>query len=109
MCDVAKVEVTSYTFIKSFCLPYQLISTSQPAINSNEFINVTFSYIKSYVAKFYLDVKKVKVNLGSSFKQTRMCPGPQCYLPTFMEIVNWPQKRFLRVFSNISVTVILVM
>ena len=31
--------------------------------------------------KFDLDVKQVKVNLGSSFKQTWYAPHPLCYIP----------------------------
>ena len=47
---------------------------------------ITFSKKKSHLnaieSKFDLDIKLVKVNLGSSFEQTWKAPHPQCYIPS---------------------------
>ena len=40
------------------------------------------SHLNALGSQFDLDVKLVKVNLGSSFKQTWKAPLPQCYIPT---------------------------
>ena len=46
-----------------------------------------------------LDIKP-KVNPGSSFKQSLMGPGPQCYIPKFMEIGPLaPEKKSFKGFT----------
>ena len=48
-------------------------------INFSKKKNIPFKYFKN---KFDLDVKYVKVILGSSFEQTWEALHPQCYIPS---------------------------
>ena len=58
----------------------------------------TFSYRKGYVTKFDFAVKEVTVNPGSSFEQTMMCPRPQCFIPSFMEISPLVREKIFEGF-----------
>ena len=52
---------------------------------STAFYKSTFPKISDLNAlgsKFDLDIKKVKVHLGSEFEQTLLAPHPKCYIPS---------------------------
>ena len=59
----------------------------------------TFSYRIALISPCPL---KVKANPGSSFEQTMMGRGPQCYIPSFVEIGRpVPEKKILKGFYHI--------
>ena len=70
-----------------------------------------FSYRKAQVTKFYLAVKYVKVNPGSSFEQTMISRSPKCYIPSFVKICpQVPEKKICEGFlPYMDVAAILVM
>ena len=55
------------------------------------------SHLNALGSKFDLDVKQVKVNLGSSFKHTWYASHPQCYIPSpkVIGLLVW-RRRFLK-------------
>ena len=63
---------------------------------------VTFFLYKK-VAKFDLVIKYVAVKPGSSFGQTMMGLGPQCYIPKFMEIGPLVPEKIFKGFYHIWV------
>ena len=76
----------SHNFIYSISCLHLPLFRSQAAIVFKTSIVFTFSQVKDYVSKIDLAVKYVKVIVGSSFEQTMTGWGPQCYIPSFLEI-----------------------
>ena len=69
------------------------------------------SHLNAIGSKFDLDLKKVKVNLGSSFEQTWMAPHPQFYIPnpTITVLLVLEKKIFKGFLPYMGEAVILVM
>ena len=84
---------------------------SLAAIVSEKSTVFTFSHRKTYVTKFDLAVKQVKVTPVSSFEQTMMGWSPEFYIPSFIEIgLPVPKKKiFEGVLQYVGVVAILVM
>ena len=92
----------SLTFINSFGCLHLTSFRSQFAIFSEKSTVFTFSYRKTYVTKFDLSVNWAKVNPGSSFVQTMIGWGHQCYMPSFVQIIPLvPEENILKVFYHI--------
>ena len=104
--DLNKLHTFIY-FISSLHLP---LFRSQAAIVFKTSFVFTFSYVKAYVSKIDLDVKQAKIIPGSSFSQTMTGWGPQCYIPSFMEIGPLVlEKIFELLLPYMGVAAILVM
>ena len=98
------------TYIYSF----SCISTNFQVTGCNistESITVAVFYIKTYVTKFDLAVKYVKVNPGASFEQTMMGWSPKRSIPSFMEIgPPIPEKKIFEGFlPHMGLVAMLVM
>ena len=76
----------SHTFIYSIRCLLLPCFRALAAIVSEKSIVFTFSYRKTYVTKFDLAVKTVKVTPGSLFSQFLMGWSPLCYIPSFTKI-----------------------
>ena len=77
---------THTTFINSISCLHLPTFRSQAALLSEKSTVFTFSYRKPQVTKFYLVIKKVKVNQGPSFEQTMLGWSHKGYIRSFVEI-----------------------
>ena len=88
------LTLNTHTFIYPLSCLHLPTFMSQAATVYEKSNAFTFSDRKAYVAKFDLALKKVMVNLGSSFEKTMTSPSPIYYKPSFMEIDPVPEKIF---------------
>ena len=98
-----------YTFIYSISCLHLSLFRSHATIVSEILTVFTFSYTKTYVTKFDLAVKYVKVNPRLSFEQIMMERSPRCYIPSFMEISPLVPEIFEGFLTYMDMAAILVM